>query len=65
MKECALNNSHGCISCAGPGEKNSFAICVAQAPLVPGTKTAMIVVTRSELKSWIGRLNDMLEHSVQ
>ena len=64
MQERTLTNGHGCISCAGPGEGNTFALCIAQSPLVLGTKTAMILASRAELRRWLQQVDKLLEESV-
>jgi hypothetical protein len=65
MQERAIRNDNGCISCAGPSRDNSFALCIAQTPLVPGTKTAMIVVSRGELAQWLKQVNRLVEESIR
>lgn len=65
MQERAIINEYGCISCAGPGIDGGFAICIAQTPLVHGTKTAMIAVSRAELLRWLKQVDKLVEESVR
>lgn len=65
MKEVSFRNENAWVSCAGPGENNTFAICIVQPPYTkPAKKTAMMVFTRAELHAYIERLKIMLNESV-